>query len=188
MIRFALPALSIFALAACSSSDGGVADAPAEAVAECPAEKWLTLADYDGDTVPSFSGDFVSFLVENGAREGVSTTDSGLQYKVVQEGVAGGLSPARTDPVIVHYHGYFPDGEVFDSSYERDETIDFEPGQVIGGWTEALMDMSVCEARTLYIPGDLAYGPQGRPGIPPNATLLFNVQILGVDAPVAAAE
>jgi len=186
MIRFALPALSALALVACSSSD--TADAVADPVADCTPEKWLTLADYDGDAVPAFDGNFVGFLEENGKREGVSTTESGLQYKVVQDGVPGGLSPARTDPVIVHYHGYFPDGEVFDSSYERDETIDFEPGQVIGGGTEALMDMKVCEARILYIPGDLAYGPQGRPGIPPNATLLFNVQMLGVEAPVVVTE
>ena len=175
---------SAIALGLAACGEAGTA-APVDAVAECPADQWLTLADYDGDDVPAFSDD-AGFLAENGARDGVTTTESGLQYKVVQEGVPGGISPARTDPVTVHYHGYFPDGRMFDSSYERGDTIAFQPGQVIPGWTEALMDMEVCEARILYIPGDLAYGQRGSRGIPPGATLLFNVQMLGVDAPVTA--
>ena len=174
--------LAALSLAACSS-------APADPVAECPQDMWLTLADYGDDALPALEGtDYATFHAANGARAGVSTTDSGLQYRVVQEGVDGGVSPAIDDPVTVHYHGYFPSGEVFDSSYERGETIDFAPGQVIGGWTEALMDMEVCEARTLYVPGDLAYGPTGRPGIPPNATLVFNVQMLGAEVPAGDAE
>jgi len=173
-----LAASTALAIGACAEP------APAEAVLECPADQWLALADYEGDAIPAFADDYAGFLVENGTRGDVVTTESGLQYRTIQDGVDGGVSPERTDPVTVHYHGYFPNGEVFDSSYERGETIAFQPGQVIAGWTEALMDMEVCEARILYIPSDLAYG-QGRPGIPAGATLLFNVQMLGVDAPQA---
>ena len=100
-----------------------------------------------------------------------------------RQGLDDGASPEGSEMVTVHYHGYFPDGSVFDSSYERGETIEFPADGVIQGWIESLQDMKVCEARTLYIPGDLAYGPQGRPGIPADATLLFNVQLVGVEEP-----
>ena len=100
---------------------------------------------------------------------------------MVQAGLDDGASPIGGEYVTVHYHGYFLDGNVFDSSYDRGETIDFPANGVIPGWVEALQDMKTCEARTLYIPGDLAYGKRGNRGIPPNATLLFNVQLIAVD-------
>ena len=116
----------------------------------------------------------------NGERAEVQTTPSGLQYVVVQEGTDGAPSPVGGEVVRVHYHGFFPNGDKFDSSYDRGEPSEFPANRVIRGWVEALTDMKPCEARTLYIPGDLAYGEQGRPGIPPNASLLFHVQMLGI--------
>jgi len=107
------------------------------------------------------------------------TTTSGLQYMVVQKG-QGDAKPELTNIVKVNYHGTFRDGEKFDSSYDRGEPIEFPANGVIKGWVEALGDMKTCEARTLYIPGDLAYGPNGRGSIPPNATLVFHVQLLGI--------
>lgn len=117
----------------------------------------------------------------NAERDNVMVTQSGLQYTVVNPGQKNGVKPAETDLVKVHYHGMFTDGTKFDSSYGRGEPSEFPRNGVIKGWIEALGDMQPCEARTLYIPGKLAYGEQGRPGsIPPNATLIFNVQLLDV--------
>lgn len=116
-----------------------------------------------------------------GEVDGVMTVPSGLQYRIVRPGVKDGAKPNPTDKVTVHYHGTFVDGKVFDSSYNRAKPSEFQANGVISGWVEALADMSACEARTLYIPGKLAYGPSGRgPSIPPNATLIFNVQMLGI--------
>ena len=117
---------------------------------------------------------------KNAERKDVMVTPSGLQYTVVQKGKSGGVKPAETDTVKVNYHGVFIDGKKFDSSYDRGEPSEFPRNGVIKGWIEALGDMQPCEARTLYVPGDLAYGPGGRGSIPPNATLIFNVQLLDV--------
>lgn len=116
----------------------------------------------------------------NGEREGVVTTASGLQYKVIKSGPENGISPEGSQTVKVNYHGFFPNGDMFDSSYERGQPIEFRKNGVIPGWVEALGLMKPCDAWQLYIPGDLAYGPNGRGSIPPNATLLFNVQLLEV--------
>jgi len=168
------------ALVACSGgADSDAPVDPASAVYDCPAEKMLALGDYIDDA-PAAMDDYAAYHEANGKRKDVMTTTSRLQYKVAQDGLKDGASPVGGQVVTVHYHGYFPDGSVFDSSYDRGQTIDFPANRVISGWVESLQDMKVCEARTLYIPGDLAYGPQGRPGIPPNATLLFNVQLLAV--------
>lgn len=118
----------------------------------------------------------------NGARGGVTTTDSGLQYTVVQEGDPKAHSPEGGQIIKVNYHGIFTNGEKFDSAYDRGAPAEFPANRVIAGWVEALGDMKVCEARTLYIPGKLAYGEKGREGaIPPNATLIFHVQLLGIE-------
>lgn len=116
----------------------------------------------------------------NGARGNVTTTESGLQYTVVQKGDPDKPKPVGSQSIKVNYHGFFPNGDVFDSSYNRGEPIEFPANGVIKGWIEGLGGMSPCEARTLYIPGDLAYGPEGRASIPPNATLIFYVQLLAV--------
>lgn len=138
-------------------------------------------ADYAAslEGMPEASVEGADWHKANGERENVMSTPSGLQYTVVQEGI-GDLIPRPTDIVRVNYHGFFKDGEKFDSSYDRGEDIEFPANGVIKGWIEALTAMKPCEARTLYIPGDLAYGPKGRGGIPPNATLIFNVQLLGI--------
>lgn len=117
----------------------------------------------------------------NAERDGVVTLPSGLQYTVVQTGIADGPSPVGGQTVDVNYHGFFRDGTTFDSSYNRGESLEFPANGVIRGWVESLQQMKPCEARTLYVPSRLAYGEQGRGGIPANATLLFHVQLLSVD-------
>jgi FKBP-type peptidyl-prolyl cis-trans isomerase len=119
------------------------------------------------------------FLEENKSREGVVTTESGLQYEVLVEG--DGEKPSETDQVRVHYHGTLIDGTVFDSSVERGEPAVFGVNRVIPGWTEALQLMPVGSKWKIYIPSDIAYGPRGAGGdIGPNATLIFEVELLEI--------
>lgn len=113
--------------------------------------------------------------------EGVIKTESGLQYVVIESGAENGKQPTLTNMVIVHYEGRFDEtGEVFDSSFARGLPADFEPRRVIPGWTEALQLMRPGDKWLLHIPSDLAYGPRGRPGIPPNAALNFEVELIDV--------
>ena len=120
------------------------------------------------------------FLEENGKREGVTTTESGLQYEVLTEGT--GEKPTETDKVRVNYHGTLIDGTVFDSSVDRGEPVVFGVNQVIPGWTEALQLMPVGSKWKVYIPSDLAYGANPRPGgaIKPNMALIFEVELLEI--------
>lgn len=123
-----------------------------------------------------------AFLAENAERGEVTVTDSGLQYEVLQEGEEGAASPSAEDTVKVHYHGTLVDGEVFDSSVERDQPATFAANRVIKGWTEALQLMSVGDKYKLYIPPELAYGESGAGGkIGPNEALIFEVELLGVN-------
>jgi len=120
-----------------------------------------------------------AFLAQNADRDGVMVTDSGLQYRVIEEGE--GDSPAAEDRVTVHYKGTLIDGTQFDSSYDRGEPATFALNQVIPGWTEGLQLMSEGAKYEFFIPSELAYGEQGRPGpIGPNATLIFEVELLEV--------
>ena len=121
-----------------------------------------------------------AFLKENQAKEGVQVTDSGLQYKVLQEG--DGDSPGAEDRVVVHYTGTYIDGEMFDSSRERGEPAEFQVGRVIKGWSEGLQLMKEGGRYKLFVPSDLGYGPRGHPraGIPGNATLIFDVELIEV--------
>jgi FKBP-type peptidyl-prolyl cis-trans isomerase FklB len=120
-----------------------------------------------------------AFLAENAGKEGVVTTDSGLQYKVITEGT--GATPSATDTVEVHYRGTLIDGTEFDSSYRRGETVSFPVNGVIAGWTEALQLMQEGAKYELYIPSDLAYGPGGTGGpIGPNQALIFEVELVSV--------
>lgn len=123
------------------------------------------------------------FLADNGKKEGVKTTASGLQYKVLTEGK--GRTPKATDTVSTHYRGTFLNGNEFDSSYKRNQPAEFGVTQVIAGWTEALQLMKEGGKLQLWVPYDLAYGEQGRPpAIPPYSMLVFEVELLKiVDAP-----
>jgi len=121
-----------------------------------------------------------AFLAENAGKEGVNTTASGLQYKVLTPGA--GDRPGPNDTVKVHYEGRLLDGTVFDSSYKRGEPVSFPLGAVIAGWTEGLQLMQVGAKHELYIPFELAYGKKGsEPLIPPCAALVFTVELLGVE-------
>ena len=119
------------------------------------------------------------FLAENALREGVITTASGLQYEVLKMGK--GKKPKATDNVKVHYHGTLINGTVFDSSVDRNEPITFGLTQVIAGWTEALQLMPVGSKFKLYIPQQLGYGSQQAGSIPPYSTLIFEVELLGIE-------
>lgn len=118
------------------------------------------------------------FLDENKAKDGVKTTESGLQYIVVKEGT--GAIPTKDDTVKVHYVGKLIDGTEFDSSVKRGTPAEFPVSGVIPGWTEALLLMKEGGKRQLFIPSDLAYGATGRPGIPPNSVLVFDVELLEI--------
>jgi len=120
-----------------------------------------------------------AFLATNAAREAVVTMESGLQYEVLEAG--GGPRPEADDQVKVHYRGTLADGSEFDSSYARGQPATFGVGQVIPGWTEALQLMPVGAKWKLYIPPELGYGARGAGGrIPPNAALVFEVELLDV--------
>ena len=120
------------------------------------------------------------FLEENGKRQEVKTTASGLQYEVINEGT--GKQPVASDSVTVHYTGKLIDGTVFDSSVERGEPATFGVTQVIPGWVEALQMMKEGAKWRLFIPSNLAYGPNGAGNvIGPNSTLIFDVELIKVN-------
>jgi FKBP-type peptidyl-prolyl cis-trans isomerase len=118
-----------------------------------------------------------AFLAENSTKDGVITTASGLQYLVLAEG--NGPTPSVTSNVTVHYKGTTLDGKEFDSSYTRNAPATFPLNRVIAGWTEGVQLMNVGAKYRFFIPSDLAYGKRGAGGdIPPNATLIFEVELL----------
>jgi len=122
-----------------------------------------------------------NFLAANGQKEGVITTASGLQYEILTEGT--GEKPGPASKVTTHYHGTTLDGNVFDSSVDRGEPIQFPVNGVIKGWTEALQLMPVGSKWRLFIPSDLAYGPRGSGDkIPPHAALIFEVELISIDS------
>ncbi len=120
-----------------------------------------------------------AFREKAAQEEGAVQTASGLIFKELTAGT--GASPKATDRVKVHYHGSLIDGTVFDSSVERGEPVTFALDQVVKGWTEGLQMMKVGGKAKLTIPPELAYGPGGRAGIPANATLIFEVELLGIE-------
>jgi len=125
-------------------------------------------------------GEGADYLTTNAKREGVTTTASGLQYEVLAKG--DGPTPKASDTVKVHYTGKLLDGKVFDSSHKRGQPATFPVNRVIAGWTEALQLMSVGDKWLLTIPPNLAYGERGAGGdIGPNATLIFEVELLGIE-------
>lgn len=119
-----------------------------------------------------------AFLAENAKKEGVQTTESGLQYKIVKQG--DGPVPTKEDRVKVNYKGTLIDGTVFDSSYDRGEPATFRVDGVIKGWTEALTMMPVGSTWEVYIPQELAYGEYGTRGIEPGSALVFTVELLEI--------
>ena len=119
------------------------------------------------------------FLAENKGKEGVITTASGLQYKVVTMGE--GAKPKAEDTVKVHYRGTLLDGTEFDSSYARNEPISFGLNRVIPGWTEGVQLMPIGSKFIFYVAPDLAYGENGGGPIPPNSTLIFEVELLDIE-------
>ncbi len=131
--------------------------------------------------------DGIKYLEDNKVKEGVVTTESGLQYKIITAGT--GAIPTTSQKVKVHYRGTTIDGNEFDSSFKRNEPIEFPVTGVIKGWTEALQLMPVGSKWELYIPSDLAYGPRGAgANIGPNSTLIFEVELLDIIDPAAPAK
>ncbi len=124
----------------------------------------------------------LAFLAENGNKEGIITTESGLQYKIISEGPKDGKSPSAVDNVEVHYAGTLRNGVEFDSSYKRGEPISFNLSGVIPGWTEGLQLMSTGDKFQFFIPPELGYRERGTPGGPigPNEALIFEVELLDV--------
>ena len=120
------------------------------------------------------------YLIANAKKDGVKTTASGLQYRVLNEG--SGSSPSAKDKVKVHYEGRLINGQVFDSSYSRGEPVSFPLDQVIPGWTEGVQLMTVGSKYELTIPSQLAYGAQGaQDRIPPHSVLVFEVELLEIN-------
>jgi FKBP-type peptidyl-prolyl cis-trans isomerase FkpA len=123
-------------------------------------------------------GEGIAFLAENSKKEGVTTTESGLQYEVITKG--DGPMPDETSTVSVFYEGTLIDGTVFDSSYDTGDTISFPLNGVISGWTEGLQLMPVGSTYKLYIPSNLAYGPRASGPVPANSTLIFKIELIEV--------
>ncbi len=123
-----------------------------------------------------------SFRDQAAAEQGAVKSESGLVYKTLTPGVDKGASPKATDVVKVHYHGTMPDGRVFDSSVQRGEPVEFPLNQVIPCWTEGVQKMKVGEKARFVCPPEIAYGDGGTPdgNIPPGATLVFEVELIGI--------
>lgn len=120
------------------------------------------------------------FLVENAKKDGIQTTASGLQYKVVRQGEGKQPTDGNAE-VEVHYEGTLINGNKFDSSYDRGDTTTFFLNQVVPGWTEGIQLMNEGGEFVFYIPSELGYGERGHPGvIPPHATLIFKVELMKV--------
>jgi len=150
---------AVLAVSACNRGDAGGVDAAAN----------LKAAEF--------------FLSSNARAEGVRTTASGLQYKVIASGPSGAPSPDRNDLVRVDYEGALTDGTVFDSSFAKGIPFATRVDEVVPGWTEALQRMKVGDEWMLYLPPALGYGERGQGDIPPNSVLVFRVKLLDV-APV----
>lgn len=119
-----------------------------------------------------------AYLHINARKNNVEVLESGLQFEILKRGE--GKTPGLTSSVVTHYHGTFVDGEVFDSSVERDQPAEFPVNRVIAGWTQALQMMKEGDKWRLVVPPHLAYGERGTRGIPPNSVLVFEVELLTV--------
>ena len=144
-----------------------------ETKGEQEAEKMKKLGDSNKS-----SGE--TFRAEYGEREAVLLTDSGILYRVLKNG--SGIKPGPSDTVVVHYRGTLPDGQEFDSSYNRGQPARFSPGGVIPGFREAILNMRVGSKWRVFIPSEMGYGEKGAgPKIGPNQTLIFDLELLGID-------
>ncbi|MBL4623307.1 MAG: FKBP-type peptidyl-prolyl cis-trans isomerase [Immundisolibacteraceae bacterium] len=131
----------------------------------------------DGESEKATEGE--AFLAENAKKDGITITESGMQYEIITAG--SGDKPTATSTVRTHYHGTLIDGTVFDSSYDRGEPAEFPVNGVIAGWTEALQMMEVGSKWRLYLPHGLAYGERGAGGsIKPFAALIFDVELIAI--------
>jgi len=144
-----------------------------------PVESVVPVEEPMEDAMAAFDAQQAGYLAEYAGRDGTQISDSGLMYQVVREGE--GANPNPTDIVEVHYEGRLIDGTIFDSSYARDETIEFPLNRVIPGWTEGLQYMQPGAEHILVIPPELGYGARGAGEvIPPNAVLIFRVELFNV--------
>lgn len=183
------------ALAACGKSGEEAAETAApegvaeeEALGEDMAEEAKTGAELAADFEKLAAENLAAstaFLEQNSADNNVTVTESGLQYRVLEDGPADGVTPISTDLVTVHYVGTLKDGLEFDSSRARGAAAKFPLNQVIAGWTEGLQLMSEGDKFRFFVPPDLAYGETGRPGGPigPNEALIFDVELISVQNP-----
>lgn len=178
--KAAKEAAKIAAVAEKTAAEALIKQEAETALRTCPTENVLTTIESYSNDVADITLDQAAWFEANGKRTGVQTTASGLQYSVNTSGDAKGPNPLPTQTVRVHYHGQFLDGTKFDSSYDRHEDIEFPLNRVIKGWTEGVGLMRPCDAWTLYIPSDLAYGPAGRGSIPPATPLVFHVQLISI--------
>ena len=158
--------------------DGVLGDTPRVAMEEYSAKVQLLAQERFNAAAEREATVAKEFLAKMAAEPGASRTESGIVWFDVQPGT--GPNPVATDVVRVHYRGTLADGTVFDSSIDRGEPATFGLDQVIPCWTEALQKVKVGGKIRLVCPPELAYGPQGRPGIPPNAPLVFEVELLGI--------
>lgn len=142
-------------------------------------QEFMTNLDAKASEVYIVEGE--KFLADNMLRNGVNVTESGLQYEILVEG--NGEKPTRESNVTVHYHGTLIDGTVFDSSVERGEPVPFGVGQVIPGWTEVLQLMPTGSKWKVFIPSELAYGANPRPGgaIKPHMALIFDIELISIN-------
>lgn len=124
----------------------------------------------------------VAFMAQNALADGVQTLPSGVQYKVLKSGPAGGKHPTPDDPIKVHYEGRLLDGQVFDSSYKDGKPVTFVLKNLIPGWIDALQAMKPGDQWELYVPPRLGYGDRQTGPIPPNSVLVFKLELLAVGA------
>lgn len=187
-----LGAASMLAIAACAGEKETVANAAAAAEESAPetaldenamsgAERRAKFEQLAAENLAASK----AFLSENAKNDNIKVTDSGLQYRVLEEGGKDGLSPVSTDLVVVHYVGTLKDGVEFDSSRARGAAATFRLNQVIPGWTEGLQLMSEGDKFRFFVPPELAYGENPRPGgaIGPNDALIFDVELIEVISP-----
>jgi len=141
----------------------------------------LAACDRGGDAAsPAGKAEAAAFLTKTAQESGVQKLPSGVLYKVVRSGPADGMKPQLSDEVKVHYEGKLVDGTVFDSSYDRGVPVSMPLGGLIDAWKEALQQMRPGDEWIVYVPPEQGYGPEGKGEIPPNAVLIFRIELLGV--------